>query len=98
MSEYIKKENVDTLVDELARAISDERCFMSRGRSTASIMQDILDLPTYSFPDSDNKGEWEKIWRTDNMCSEYVCSKCGCGEDYCTEFCPNCGADMRGKK
>lgn len=52
MSEYIKKEDIDTLVDELARAISDERCFMSRGRSTASIMQDILDLPTYSFPDS----------------------------------------------
>lgn len=50
-----------------------------------------------NLPSAENKGEWEKIWRTDNMCSEYVCSKCGCGEDYCTEFCPNCGADMRGK-
>ena len=42
----ISREAVDTLVDELARAISDERCFMSRGRSTATIMQDMLDLPS----------------------------------------------------
>lgn len=42
----ISRQAVDTLVDELARAISDERCCMSRGRSTATIMQDILDLPS----------------------------------------------------
>lgn len=42
----ISREAVDTLVDELARAISDERCFISRGRDTATIMQDILDLPS----------------------------------------------------
>jgi len=41
----ISRQAVNTLVDELARAISDERCCMSRGRSTATIMQDILDLP-----------------------------------------------------
>ena len=46
---------------------------------------------------SENKGKWEKIWRTDCECSEYVCSKCGCGEDFLTDFCPNCGADMRGE-
>lgn len=41
----VSRQAVDTLVDELARAISDERCCISRGRSTATIMQDILDLP-----------------------------------------------------
>lgn len=46
-------------------------------------------------PSVENKGKWEKIWRTDCECSEYVCSKCGCGEDFLTDFCPNCGADMR---
>lgn len=40
----VSKQEVNKLVDELARAISDERCFMSRGRSTTSIMQDIIDL------------------------------------------------------
>lgn len=41
----ISRQTVNDLVDELARAISDERCCISRGRSTATIMQDILDLP-----------------------------------------------------
>ena len=44
--DLIQRQAVDTLVDELARAISDERCCISRGRSTATIMQDILDLPS----------------------------------------------------
>lgn len=43
--DVISKKAVDTLVDELARAISDERCCISRGRSIATIMQDILELP-----------------------------------------------------
>lgn len=41
----INRQAVNDLIDELARAISDERCCISRGRSTAAIMQDILDLP-----------------------------------------------------
>lgn len=45
IGEFVNKQAVDTLVDELARAISDERCCMSRGRDTGTIMQDILDLP-----------------------------------------------------
>jgi hypothetical protein len=51
--DLISRQAVDTLVDELARAISDERCFMSRGRSTGEIMSDILNLPSV-----ENKGEW----------------------------------------
>ena len=43
----ISREAVNTLVDELARAISDERCCIpQRGRSTENIMHDILDLPS----------------------------------------------------
>ena len=42
----VSRRAVNILVDELARAISDERCCISRGRSTATIMQDILDLPS----------------------------------------------------
>ena len=42
----ISRKAVDSLVDELARAISDERCHIPRGRSAAAIMQDILDLPS----------------------------------------------------
>ena len=41
----VSKQEVNDLVDELARAISDERCCISRGRSTATIMRDIIHLP-----------------------------------------------------
>ena len=44
--DVVSRQAVNILVDELARAISDERCCISRGRSTATIMQDILDLPS----------------------------------------------------
>jgi hypothetical protein len=43
----ISRQTVNELVDELARAISDERCCITtRGRGTATIMQDILNLPS----------------------------------------------------
>jgi len=43
----VSRESVNILVDELARAISDERCHYSkRGRETGEIMSDILHLPS----------------------------------------------------
>ena len=42
----VSRQAVNELVDELARAISDERSCISRGRSTATIMRDILHLPS----------------------------------------------------
>jgi len=52
----ISRQAVNILVDELARAISDERCFMPRGRDTEEIMSDILNLPSI-----ENKGEWRPV-------------------------------------
>lgn len=49
--DLISRQAVNELVDELARAISDERSFISRGRDTATIMQDILDLPSAEIID-----------------------------------------------
>jgi len=51
----ISRGAVNDLVDELARAISDERCYMSRGRSTGKIMQDILDLPSVTPKNKGNR-------------------------------------------
>ena len=44
--DLISRKAVDALVDELARAISDERLRIPRGRSTGEIMQDISNLPS----------------------------------------------------
>ena len=65
----ISRKSVDTLVDELARAISDERCCISRGRSTATIMQDILNLPSVTpqprwIPVSERLPETDGIYLT----------------------------------
>ena len=53
-----------------------------------------------SFPDRE-KGEWIKhpTFHEDFDC--WVCNKCGeeiSGHENKTNFCPNCGADMRGDK
>ena len=72
----------------------------------------LNELPTYSFPERE-KGEWIKIQSGDKDFPEsIVCSKCKnenshldfnehgepIGKVFVTsKFCPNCGADMRGK-
>ena len=96
----ISRQAVDTLVDELARAISDERCCISRGRSTATIMQDILDLPPVKL--QPKTGHWIEENGFDGD-TYYDCSECG--ESFCLidgtptdnlyNYCPNCGAKMQ---
>lgn len=95
----ISRQAVNTLVDELARAISDERCCMSRGRSTATIMQNILDLPPVNL--QPKTGHW--IWELEDW-NKWTCSECGFSKrtDIHTKlghkFCPNCGAKMEESK
>ena len=88
-TDAVSRQNVNTLIDELARAISDERCCISRGRSTATIMQDILDLPSVAPRPT---GQWIEVDLDVWDCSE--CKEGSCSGNK-TNFCPNCGADMR---
>ena len=67
----VSRHAVDALVDELARAISDERCFLSRGRSTASIMQDILDLPSVTPQSKIVETGWGEMFLLDGM-SQFI--------------------------
>lgn len=46
MGDLISREAVNGLIDELARAISDEKCNLQRGRKPGIIMADILSLPS----------------------------------------------------
>ena len=41
------------------------------------------------------RGEW--IWDGYVYDTPYACNCCGALMDYESNFCPNCGADMRGK-
>lgn len=49
----------------------------------------VYDAPTIG---ERNTGKWEKIhWKA------YRCSECGKISEYQSNFCPICGADMRGE-
>lgn len=100
----ISRQAVNTLLDELARRISDERCFTFRGRSPEAIMMDILSLPSVTpqkkighwkgfihsaYHDTDEYGE--PIWREVTI---YHCSQCNRRTVIKEKFCPNCGAKM----
>lgn len=90
----ISRQSVNILVDELARAISDERCCMPRGRSTGAIMKNILDLPPVT--PQPKTGYWIEHER--NGIVHIECSECLCwflrAHLIRNSFCPNCGTKM----
>ena len=77
----IRRQEVNELVDELARAISDERSFMSRGRSTSAIMEDILHLssvkpqPEFYPPCQDCNTKMDEVRRAYDRCRWIPCSE-----------------------
>ncbi len=99
----VSRQAVNDLVDELARAISDERIHIpQRGRSIGTIMQDILDLSPIT-PQT-KIGKWIKYAAL--RCGEqhYKCTNCDdyvnfgqYGDHYTKDFkfCPHCGAKMK---
>ena len=92
--EYIKKE------DAIRHFQSFEKTMKSM--PLADVKARLKDLPTYSFPERE-KGEWIELPKAfnanENPCE---CSKCRHILSFMngypkSNFCPNCGADMRGK-
>ena len=69
---------------EAVRAESAKRLLLGRG--------DVLDI-LYALPSTDNpKGEWEKATE-----SIWKCSLCNAIMFTTSNYCPNCGAVMRGR-
>ena len=98
----INRQAVNTLIDELERAINDERCCISRGRSTATIMRDIRHLPpVMSQPKTGHCKdckyfEYDSVANVDGIpliVAHEICSKWGDGcktkeDGYCFLFEP----------
>ena len=90
----ISRQAVNKLVDELASAISDERCYIpQRSRSTGTIMQDILNLP--SVTPQPKTGHWIKKKPYPMLEYDYECSECGHDVIDKTPYCSDCGAKMK---
>lgn len=73
-----------------------------------SIDQANAMIKSYVSHYEENKGEWievvtERLPNGEKRMWHYECSACGMGEPPCPinkehwDFCPNCGADMRGE-
>ena len=93
--EYIKKE------DLFAKTIDKNKAWLCTTNAEGKNLKEIVeDLPSYSIPERE-KGEW--IESTYQFCGRTFscirCSNCDSPQDYfrTTNFCPNCGADMRGE-
>ena len=87
--------------------------YISRSDAIEAIKNDALEMVYYgkeeaieclgAVPRADVRpavrGEWKtkKIMIRTPAAKNYVCSVCG-EEGFNTNFCPNCGADMRGKR
>ena len=72
----IDKQTVNNLIDELAKAISDERCGILRGRSPATIMRDIRHLPP--VVSQQKVGHWIKMPLVEaGQTYSHECSLCG---------------------
>ena len=65
---------------------------------TKAIFDSIIDQQPTADVRENVKGEWIEITDKDAPIT-YACSVCGAGIDYrgFANFCPNCGADMRGE-
>lgn len=59
-------------------------------RSKEQMLAMLENTPTANVREN-KPGEW--IWN--ERCTDYTCSVCGEHFDNNTNFCPNCGADMR---
>lgn len=90
----ISRQAVNKLVDELARAISDEKCHIQRGRNYGRIMHDILKLP--SVEPERKTGKWIHMvgWWECNQCHAEYTDMPTCMGKVIYEYCPMCGAKM----
>ena len=43
------------------------------------------------------RGKWIPIMGLNHQNEKFICSECKCQSDYKWNFCPICGADMRGE-
>ena len=82
--DLISRQAVDRLVWKYLRKGTDENI---------AFYEHFLDLPSV-----ENKGEWISHYDEDAKEGWYECSCCHSERAFNTNFCPDCGADMREPK
>ena len=88
MKEYIEKQHLLSFLDD---------CIAEEKGNRSEIIVKAIKMVVERMPTDDvieqKKGEW-----FDKGSLSCRCSNCGCKANKEYSFCPNCGADMRGRK
>jgi len=97
MSDLISRQAAIDEIDEWIKA------FLENGHNESAADARLIQDGIIQLPSAQKKGEW--IPQDYNEKTGYIttavyyhpkCSECGYSGDYGMNFCPNCGADMRG--
>ena len=97
-TDYIKREDINKLLNDLSFATRT----VTYNSMTGHTLEDILEHDFSELPSADVRENVKAMYIFDTHYGEWRCSNCGIVfEDYADEppynFCPNCGADMRGE-
>ena len=89
MGKYEDKEPCDAISREAVLNI-----FVPYRLAESKIAEEVKSLP--SVTPSRPCGRWAKSFNDTEGEVRFYCSECGMWEYFETDYCPNCGADMRG--
>lgn len=85
--------------DEALKKMQAVKSYMTSGNPIWSVTEigEAFDMAIEALEQPERKtGKWKPI--SDGYLDIYECNQCGETEDYERNFCPNCGADMRGEQ
>lgn len=97
MAEYIEREKVEKMLDQLYDGHGEKWC-----NAIDSAIMDLTDIPAADVR-PERHGEWNELSLDDQDEGMYICSECRSIEFMPEEcdiyaYCPNCGAKMDGKE
>ena len=92
MSDLISRQDALEIIDKMKEIYFDRKVILGK------VYDQIKDMPS---AEPERKGNWVGI--DDEPCETFECDRCGFVlEDWIQgafyNFCPNCGADMRGEQ
>lgn len=90
--EYISRDKILKAIHSYCENCDNYNGAMCRACNNADVMDMIIDMPVADVKHV-KRGKWSRI----DYCigHDYICSVCKCKDDRRSQFCPNCGADMR---
>lgn len=86
------------VLNEIITKVEDDDSLTNEQKGALSVAKYIIRHAPPVTP-TERTGEWVRRWHLSPDCyQEWQCSECEYEMDGRTNYCPNCGADMRGEQ